>query len=108
MKYQTKTIIAAGDVSGALASEIIDLRYNYGCAVQVTLTGAPSGDVILQGSNGDPATASSTWSTIDSATISGTTSIAFNKDALYWPYVRVIKASGGTGTLTATITIKGP
>ena len=102
MKFQTKTILEAGDVSGALASEVIDMRYNYGFAMQAILTGAPSGDVISQGSNDQ-----TNWSVIDSQAISGTTTIATNKDGIYWPYVRVIKAGGGTGTMTVTMTIKG-
>lgn len=106
MKYQTKEIISAGDVSGALASETIDLRYNYGFAMQAKLTGAPSGDVICQGTNDEPGT-TQTWSLIDTQTISGTTTIFTNKDGIYWPYIRVIKAAGGTGTLTVSITIKG-
>jgi hypothetical protein len=108
MKFRTKTIISAGNVAGNLASSTIDLRYNYGVAVQCSLTGVPSGDVLLQGTNDDPsAVASPNWTTVDTSTISGTTLISFNKDGLYWPWLRVYKAAGGTGTLTATVTVKG-
>lgn len=103
MKQKSDTIINAGDVSGALTSEVIDLRYNYGFATVTTLTGAPSGDVVVQGSIDQ-----TTWVTIDSQTISGTTTQFVNKDAIYYPYVRVFKASGGTGTMTTKISIKGP
>lgn len=107
MKFQTKIIISAGDVSGALTSDVIDLRYNYGCVYQAKLTGAPSGDVLLQGTNDDPSSATAEWTTIKTDTISGTTTISNNVDGLYWPYIRVYKAAGGTGTMTVTMTIKG-
>jgi hypothetical protein len=107
MKYQTKTIVDAEDVSGAITSAEIDLRNNYGCAYQAKLSGAPSGDVVLQGTNDEPSASSREWTTIKTDTISGTTTIANNVDGLYWPYIRVYKAAGGTGTMTVTITIKG-
>lgn len=107
MKFQTKEIVSAADVASDITSSEIDLRYNYGCAYQAKLTGAPSGDVLLQGTNDDPDSASAEWTTIKTDTISGTTTIANNVDGLYWPYIRVYKAAGGTGTMTVTITIKG-
>jgi hypothetical protein len=102
MKFQTKTILTAGDVSGNLTSDVIDLRFNYGFAVQCLFTGAPTGNVIIQGSNDE-----SNWSTITTIATSGTTTLASNNDGIFWPYVRVTKAAGGTGTMTVTITIKG-
>lgn len=107
MKFQTKTIVSAADVSANINSSIMNMQNNYGYAIQTTLTGAPSGDVVVQGTNDENPTASSEWSEIEKTTIAGTTTIAFNKDAIYWPFVRVFKAAGGTGTMTVTITIKG-
>lgn len=102
MKFQTKTIIDAGDVSGNLSSDSLDFKYNYGFAVQCTFTGSPSGSVLIQGSNDG-----TNWSTIETLAVSGTTILASNKDAIYWPFIKVSKAAGGTGTLTVKITIKG-
>lgn len=107
MKYQTKKIVDAANVASDITSTEIDLRFNYGCVYQAKLTGAPSGDVILQGTNDEPSESSRAWSTIKTDTISGTNTIANNVDGLYWPFIRVFKAAGGTGTMTVTITIKG-
>ena len=102
MKFQTKTIISAGDVSTNLTSIIMDLEYNYGYAVQASFTGSPTGSVLIQGSNDQV-----NWSTLDTLAVSGTTLLFANRDAVYFPYVRASKASGGTGTMTVTMTIKG-
>lgn len=102
MKSVTDTILSAVDVSLNQASEALDLRFNYGYAVQCTFTGAPSGSVLVEGSNDK-----TNWSQVTSLTISGVNILSDNKDAVYWPYIRVSKAAGGTGTMTVTITIKG-
>jgi hypothetical protein len=102
MKFQTKTILSAADVSSNQTSEVVDLRFNYGFAVQASFTGSPTGSVLVEGSNDQV-----NWSAIDTLTISGTNLLSSNKDAIYFPFVRVYKAAGGTGTITATITIKG-
>lgn len=102
MKCQTKEIISAGNVANNLTSETIDLRFNYGVFIQASFTGSPSGTVVLQGSNDE-----SNWSTLDSVSISGTTLLSINKDAIYSPYIRVYKAAGGTGSMTVTASIKG-
>lgn len=102
MKSVTDTILRAVDVSANQASEALDLRFNYGYAVQCTFTGAPSGSVLIEGSNDK-----TNWSQITSLTVSGLNVLSDNKDAVYWPYIRVSKAAGGTGTMTVTITIKG-
>lgn len=101
-KFQTKKILSAVNVATEQTSETIDMKFNYGFAVQCSFTGAPSGSVLVEGSNDEVS-----WSTIDTLTISGTDVLASNKDAIYWPSIRVKKAAGGTGTMTATITIKG-
>lgn len=102
MKSVTDTILSAVDVSANQASAALDLRFNYGYAVQCTFTGAPSGSVLIEGSNDK-----TNWSQITSLTVSGLNILSDNKDAVYWPYIRVSKAAGGTGTMTVTITIKG-
>lgn len=102
MKFQTKTIVTAGDVAGNLTSSVMNLENNYGYAVQASFTGAPSGTVLIQGSNDEV-----NWSTLDTLTISGTTVLHANRDAVYFPFVRAFKAAGGTGTMTVTMTIKG-
>ena len=101
MKFQTKTILTGGDVSGALTSEVLNIQNNYGVFVQAVLTGAPTGDIVLQGSNDEQ-----NWVEIEKVTISASIHM-INKDAIYAPFIRVFKAAGGTGTLTLTATIKG-
>lgn len=101
MKFQTKTIISAGDVSGNLTSSELNLEVNFGVFVHAILTGSPSGDISLQAS-----TDHINWVEIDKVTISGAQHY-INKDAIYAPYIRVYKAAGGTGTLTVKATIKG-
>jgi len=102
MKSVTDTILSAVDVSVNQTSEALDLRFNYGYAVQCSFTGSPSGSVLIEGSNDK-----TNWSQITSLTVSGLNILSDNKDAVYWPYIRVSKAAGGTGTMTVTITIKG-
>lgn len=101
MKFQTKEIASTKDVASDIESDILDLRFNYGVFIQATLTGSPTGDIVLQGSNDKK-----TWSDLDKVTIS-TTSHFINKDAIYAPFIRVYKKAGGTGTMTVTSTIKG-
>lgn len=102
IKSQIVNLVSSADVSSNITSDLIDLRFNYGFAVQCSFTGSPSGSVIIEGSNDQ-----SKWSQIDSLTISGLNVLSSNKDAIYWPYIRVRKDAGGTGTMTTTITIKG-
>lgn len=101
MKFQTKTILSDGDVAGALTSAVLNIQNNYGVFIQAVLTGAPTGDIVLQGSNDE-----ATWTEIDKVAISASSHM-INKDAIYAPFIRVFKAAGGTGTLTLTATIKG-
>lgn len=101
-RFQTDTIIDAADVSVDATSPVIDFRYLYGFAVSATFTGAPTGTVIIQGSNDQ-----TNWTPIATLTISGTTAQYDNKDAIYWPYIRAFKAAGGTGTVKVMITTKG-
>lgn len=101
MKYQTKTIISAGDPSGNLTSESLNIQNNYGVFIQAVLTGSPTGDIVLQASNDE-----ASWVEIDKVTISAAQHY-INKDAIYAPFVRIYKAAGGTGTVTVTATIKG-
>ena len=103
MKSFVNTILNAVDVSSNQSSDAIDLRFNYGYAVQATFTGSPSGSVLVEGAM-EP---SGPWSQISSLTISGLTTLSDNKDAIYWPYIRVSKAAGGTGTMTVKMCVKG-
>lgn len=102
IKSQTVELISAADVSANIESDVIDLRFNLGVYIQASFTGSPSGSVVLQASNDQ-----SNWSTLDTVSISGTTLLSINKPDIYAPYVRVIKASGGTGTMSVSLTLKG-
>ena len=102
MKNIVYDALEAANVAVNQASEIFDIRYNYGYAVQATFTGSPSGTVLVEGSIDKV-----NWSTISTLTISGLTVQADNKDGIYWPYIRVSKASGGTGTVSVKLSVKG-
>lgn len=102
MKFQTKTILTEGDVSGNLVSDVLNMQYNLGYAIQCILTDSPTGNILVQGSND-----STNWSTIDTLATSGTTTLAVNRADIMYPFIRVSKAAGGTGTLTVIATIKG-
>jgi hypothetical protein len=102
-KFITKTIVDAQSMASDITSSVINLQYNYGFALQCSFsTAGGTGSVIVQGSNDQ-----TNWSQIDSLALSGNTVLSSNKDAIYWPYIRVFKASGGTGNMTVTITVKG-
>lgn len=101
MKFQTVEILTAGDPSGNLTSDVLDIRLNYGVFIQAKYTGSPTGDIALEASNDQV-----TWTQIDKVTISGSSNF-INKDAIYAPYVRVHKLAGGTGSVTVSATIKG-
>lgn len=102
MKFQTKTILSAADVSLNQVSSAVNLQNNYGFSVQAMFTGAPTGSVLIEGSNDQ-----ANWSTIDTLATAGVATLASNRDGIYWPFIRVSKAAGGTGTITVTVTIKG-
>lgn len=101
-KYNNDKIIDAENVASNITSESIDLRYNYGYAVVATFTGSPTGTVLIQGSLDKV-----TWFTLDTLTISGTTALTAQRDAVYYGYIRAFKAAGGTGTLTLNLAHKG-
>ena len=102
MKFKSSIIVNAGDVSAQITSTVIDMRFEYGLCYVATFTGAPSGAVLVEGSIDQ-----ATWVQIDSKTISGTTPTSANLDAQYWPYMRISKAAGGTGSMTVKVCPKG-
>ena len=102
MKSVTDTIINAADVANNIESEWVDMRFNYGYAIQATFTGSPSGSVVVEGSNDKSA-----LTQISTTTITGTNTIGLNQDAVFWPWIRVKKAAGGVGTLSVSLTLKG-
>lgn len=102
IKSKASTLVTAGNVAADISSGPIDIRFNYGLVIVASFTGAPSGAVLVEGSIDNI-----TWVQISTDTISGTTSIGKNLDALYWQYVRVTKAAGGTGTMTVKVSVKG-
>jgi hypothetical protein len=102
IKYQVIDALSAADVASNQTSPTIDIRFNYGYAVVCTFTGAPTGTVLIRGSIDG-----TTWITLDTLTVSGTTTLAVNRSDVFYPYLSVYKASGGTGTVTAKICIKG-
>lgn len=100
MKFQDKVILDAVNVANNQVSEVIDLRFNYGYAIVATFTGSPTGNLLVEASIDKI-----TWVQLSSDAVSAT--ISKNVDAVYYPYLRVSKAAGGTGTMTVKIAIKG-
>ena len=91
-------------VSDAI-SDTIDLRFNYGYAIVATFTGTPNGALRTQGSMDEV-----TWVDIDNTAQTDTTTRSYNKDAIYYPYIRLFwdnTSSGAPSTITAQISVKG-
>ena len=94
-RFMTEKAIDAGDGSGTnvLTSEVFDLRNSYGYCVQAVFSGGtPTGTLKVQGSINE-----STWVDITSVAVSATGTVGDNKDAIYWPYIRV-QYTGTAGT----------
>ena len=102
-KYQVETVVDAASTVSDFTSTLMDLRGNYGYCAVATLTGAPTGTILIQGSLDKV-----TWFTLDTLTISGTTALSVQRDAVYYMYIRAFHTgAAGAGTATVKIGIKG-
>lgn len=107
MKNMIDEAIVNGDGSGTatLTSDVFDLRFSYGYAVQFVFSGgAPTGSAKVQGSvNG------TNWIDITSIAVTAMGTVGDNKDAIFYPYLRVqYVATAGTGVVVnALLSTKG-
>lgn len=106
MRVVADKVIAAGDLSGSITSETIDVRLQYGWSVIAAWTGtSPSGTLKVQASpDGE------LW--VDagvSSSVSGNTgSLFINKEWQFYPYLRVVyTATSGTGSIDVWFAGKG-
>lgn len=119
MKAMNEQILTASPMNVNIASAAIDVRFNFGYALQAVYTGSTiSGTLKLQGSC-DPATGYSpiggptNWTDISnsSVVISAAGSQLYNVTDVMYNWVRLVytDASSGTsdGVLTAIINVKG-
>jgi hypothetical protein len=105
-RYMKELIISTEATSGASsASEVIDFELSYGYAVQAVIAGTtPAGTVKIQGSIDEI-----TWTDITSLTVSAAGNLYDNKDAIYWPKLKVLytQASGTGVTAKIYLATKG-
>jgi hypothetical protein len=105
-RFMKDLIISTEPTTGALTqSQGIDFEYSYGYCVQVVIAGTtPSATLKVQGSIDEV-----TWVDISSLTIAAAGSFFDNKDAIYWPKLRVIydQASGTNIVAKVYINSKG-
>jgi hypothetical protein len=105
MKNMIDTILSAVAANANAVSKVIDLRFNYGYALIVSFSGTPNGTLNIEGSIDE-----SLWTVIDTQAQTNTTSRSYNKDAIYYPFIRVSwvnTSSGALSTITAKISTKG-
>jgi hypothetical protein len=105
-RFMKELILSTPATTGALAeSKVIDFELSYGYCVQVvTLGTTPSATLKVQGSIDEI-----TWADISSLTINAAGSLFDNKDAIYWPKLRVIydQASGTDVSCKVLLATKG-
>ena len=106
MRVVADKIISAGDLSGNITSETIDVRLQYGWSVIAAWTGtAPSGTIKVQASPDGVL-----WvDTGVSASLSGNTGSYFvNKEWQFYPYLRIVYTrTAGTGSVDIWFAGKG-
>lgn len=107
MRYVADKIIGAGDLSGNLTSEVIDIRMQYGFSVFAAWTGTPSGTLKMQASPDGI----NNWMDVSGVTASpaGSGGTYFvNQQWQFYPYVRFVYTRvSGTGSLDLWFTGKG-
>lgn len=110
-----KYIVTAGDMSGNITSEAIDVGFYDKIAIQAIYTGAPDGDLKLQVSNkfvsstGCAGIADADWTDYAGSTVTITTadSTMFNVSNISYKCLRAVYTfSSGTGVLNAILSTK--
>lgn len=106
-RFMNEQAIENGDGSGTntVTSDVFDLRNSYGYCVQFLTAGtSPVGTAKVQGSINQ-----TQWTDITSIAVSATGSVFDNKDAIYWPFIRVqyVGTSGTSVVINAWLNTKG-
>lgn len=98
-----KQVFNAGDMSGNLNSDILDVAEARGYCVHQFWSGAPAGNIILQGSNDGI-----NFKAITTTAAGGASgSLLNNQPDIYYRYIQLIFTfTSGTGSLTAYISAK--
>lgn len=98
-----KHVIDSGDMSGNLDSGLIDLSNVLGYAVQAVWSGAPVGNIVIEGSNDGI-----NFKTISTTAAGGSSgSILSNNDGIHYVYLKVIFTfTSGSGTLDVNVSGK--
>jgi hypothetical protein len=98
MKFMLEQALTNADGSGTntVTSGIYDIRFSYGYSVQFVFSGGtPTGTAKVQGSINQ-----TSWTDITSVAVTATGVTADNKDAIYYPYLRVTyTGTAGTGVV---------
>lgn len=118
MRILNDPLLSAGDMSGSLNSQPLNLEFAFGYSIQCVFTGAPVGTLKLQGSNDAPPDANpnfinfapTNWTDISgsSTAVAAAGSVLFNAASVYYRYVRVVYTfTSGTGSLSIVGNTKG-
>jgi hypothetical protein len=105
IKSKISQAIVDADGTADVVSEVIDLRFNYGIAVQWVITGATLDGTAAIEQSIDGAH----WVDLQADTINGAGEIYFEKDAIYYPFLRLRWTNGAStdALINAFICIKG-
>ena len=106
-RFMKEQVIVAGDGSGTntVTSSVLEFQNSYGYAVQFNIAGtSPVGSARVQGSIDQV-----NWVDISTIAVSAVGTVSDNKDAIYWPFLRVryIGTSGTSVVVNAFINTKG-
>lgn len=107
MRICENILVASGDMSADITSASESLLHIFGYCVQVQWSGtSPVGTLTLEASNDG-----ASWSTVDGSlddVYGDSGSGIYHVTDVFYPYVRLkYTRTSGTGTLNATINLKG-
>lgn len=106
-----QTIIDAADLGASQTSTVLEGRNARRYGIQIYWSGGTStaGDVIVEGTNDDPALVPSpTYTAISTDAVAATSGSLMKRDFLDFSYVRVrwVRSAGSGGTITSKASIK--
>ena len=115
MRIKNISVFNAADMGASLESTPVYVGHIYGWALQGSWSGtSPVGDIKLQvscdeGRTEEDPTGVTNWSDTDTVNVAANSGAFFvNKDGQYARWVRVVYTrTGGTGSVTARLNIKG-
>ena len=105
MRINENTLVSAADMGADITSRSQVLPHIFGYCIQAVWTGSPVGVMTLEASNDGVI-----WSTVDGSTeaISGAGDGIYHVTDVFYAAVRLKYArTSGTGTLNASINLKG-